>query len=83
MALPLMPNQRWSLHFVSDQLTDRRRFRVPTVVDDCTRECLALIADASLSGAKVARDWRLRSRRAESPEQLSATTEPSSPRMQS
>jgi putative transposase len=56
MALPLMPNQRWSLDFVSDQLTDGRRFRVLTVVDDCTRECLALIADTSLSGARVARE---------------------------
>ena len=56
MALPLMPNQRWSLDFVSDQLTDGRRFRVLTVVDDCTRECLARIADTSLSGARVARE---------------------------
>ncbi len=56
MVLPLMPNQRWSLDFVSDQLTDGRRFRVLTVVDDCTRECLALIADTSLSGARVARE---------------------------
>ena len=69
MALPLMPNQRWSLDprhghsdqwrfhgSISDQLTDGRRFRVLTVVDDCTRECLALIADTSLSGARVARE---------------------------
>jgi putative transposase len=56
MTLPLMPNQSWSLDFVSDQLTDSRRFRVLTVVDDCTRECLALIADTSLSGARVARE---------------------------
>jgi putative transposase len=56
MTLPLMPNQRWSLDFVSDQLTDGRRFRIMTVVDDCTRECLALIADTSLSGARVARE---------------------------
>ncbi len=54
MVLPLMPNQRWSLDFVSDQLTDGRQFRIMTVVDDCTRECLALIADTSLSGARVA-----------------------------
>ncbi|MDB5657628.1 MAG: family transposase [Cypionkella sp.] len=27
-----------------------------TVVDDCTRECLALVADTSLSGARVARE---------------------------
>lgn len=56
MVLALMPNQRWSLNFVSDQLTDGRRFRIMTVVDDCTRECLALIADTSLSGARVARE---------------------------
>ncbi len=56
MALPLMPNQRWSLDFVFDQLTDGRRFRVLTVVDDCTRECLAFIADTSLSGARVAQE---------------------------
>ena len=56
MVLPLLPNQRWSLDFVSDQLTDGRRFRILTVVDDCTRECLALITDTSLSGARVARE---------------------------
>lgn len=56
MTLPLIPNQRWSLDFVSDQLTDGRSFRVLTVVDDCPRECLALIADTSLSGARVARE---------------------------
>ena len=51
MLIPLAPNERWSLDFVSDQLTDGRRFRILTVVDDCTRECLALVADTSLSGA--------------------------------
>jgi putative transposase len=56
MFVPLMPNQRWSLDFVSDQFTDCRRFRVLTVIDDCTRECLALVADTSLSGSRVARE---------------------------
>jgi len=37
-------------------LTDCRCFRVLTVVDDCTRECLALVEDASLSGQRVARE---------------------------
>ena len=41
MTVPMAPNDRWSLDFVSDQLTDGRRFRILTVVDDCTRECLA------------------------------------------
>ena len=30
---------------VSDALTDGRRFRIFAVVDDHTRECLALVAD--------------------------------------
>src|ERR1700726_3328001 len=56
MVTPLAANQRWSLDFVSDQLTDGRRFRILAVVDDCTRECLALIADTSISGRRVARE---------------------------
>jgi putative transposase len=56
MMIPLTPNERWSLDFVSDQLTDGRRFRILAIVDDCTRECLALVADSSLSGFRVARE---------------------------
>jgi len=56
MALPQGPNQRWSLDFVADAFTDGRRFRVFTVVDDFTRECLALVGDTSLSGVRVARE---------------------------
>jgi putative transposase len=56
MALPLGPNQRWSLDFVSDTLTDGRRFRILAVVDDFTRESLCLVADTSLSGQRVARE---------------------------
>jgi putative transposase len=56
MVLPSAANQRWSLDFISDAFTDGRRFRVPAVVDDFTRECLALVADTSLSGARVARE---------------------------
>ena len=56
MALPDGPNQRWSLDFVADQMTDGRRFRILTVIDNCTRECLALVADTSLSGARVVRE---------------------------
>jgi len=56
LALPSRPNERWSLDFVSDALTDGRRFRVLAVVDDFTRECLALVADTSLSGRRLARE---------------------------
>ena len=59
MTLPQGPNQRWSLDFVSDTLTDGRRFRILVVVDDFTRECLCLVADTSLSGARVARELTL------------------------
>ncbi len=56
MVVPDKANARWSLDFVSDAFTDGRRFRVLGVVDDFTRECLALVADTSLSGARVARE---------------------------
>jgi putative transposase len=56
MVVPESPNQRWSLDFVSDALTDGRRFRILTVVDDHTRENLALVADTSLSGLRVTRE---------------------------
>jgi putative transposase len=56
LPLPLRPNQRWSLDFVHDQMTDGRRLRILAVVDDYTRECLALVADTSISGIRVARE---------------------------
>ena len=56
MLLPDAPNIRWSLDFVSDALTDGRRFRVLAVVDDYSRECLALLADTSLSEHRVVRE---------------------------
>ncbi|AMK18936.1 transposase [Sphingobium sp. MI1205] len=56
MALPQGPNQRWSLDFVSDSLVCGRRFRILCILDDFTRECLALVADTSLSGLRVARE---------------------------
>ncbi len=56
MTLPQGANQRWSLDFVSDVLADGRRFRVLVIVDDFTRECLALVVDTSISGRRVARE---------------------------
>ncbi len=56
LTLPQGPNQRRSLDFLSDQLTNSRRFRVLAVVDDFTRECLTLVADTSLSGRRVGRE---------------------------
>ena len=56
MTLPQGVNQRWSLDFVADVLADGRRFRVLVIVDDFTRECLALVVDTSISGRRVARE---------------------------
>src|SRR5438105_1242927 len=56
LAVPQWPNERWSLDFVADQFIDGRRLHILVVVDDCRRECLALIADASISGIQVARE---------------------------
>jgi len=69
MAIPQGPNQRWSLdprhcHWdqwrsngsMSDALSCGRRFRVLCVIDDFSRECLATVVDASISGVRVARE---------------------------
>lgn len=47
------PNQRWSMDFVSDRIADGRWFRILTVVDQFTRECLCAYADRSQTGEKV------------------------------
>jgi len=49
-------NARWSLDFVHDQMANGRRFRILNVVDDVTRECLASVADTSISGLRVTRE---------------------------
>ena len=49
------PNQKWSMGFVTDRLEGGRYFRVLTVVDQFTRERLALHAGQSLRGEDVAR----------------------------
>jgi putative transposase len=59
MLVPLRPNDRWSLDFVSDQFACGRRFRILAIFDDCTRECLTAVADTSLSGLRVARELDL------------------------
>jgi putative transposase len=56
MTIPQGPNLRLSLNFDSDSFVCGRRFRILCVVDDFSRECLALVADTSISGARVARE---------------------------
>ena len=40
MVLATRPNERWSMDFVHDQLSEGRRFRVLNIVDDYTWECI-------------------------------------------
>lgn len=56
MAVPQGRNRRWSLDFVADTLVSGRRFRILTLVDDFTRECLGLVVDTSLTGLRVVRE---------------------------
>ncbi len=56
MAIPQDRNLRWSIDFVADMLASGRRFRILTVVDDFTRECLGRVVDTSLTGLRVGRE---------------------------
>lgn len=50
---PIAPNVSWSMDFVSDGLADGRKLRCLNIVDDCTRECLVIEVDTSLTGRRV------------------------------
>ena len=77
MTIPRDANQRWSLDFVSDTLTDGRRFRILCVIDDFSRECLATVVDNSLSGERVGRELDQIAERRGYPCMISPTTAPS------
>ena len=55
MQVPICINERWSMDFVSDQLSNGRRFRVLNIVDDFNREVVGQLVSVSISGAQVAR----------------------------
>lgn len=55
LPAPSRLNERWSMDFVTDSLVNGRRFRSLTVVDDHSRESIAIEADFSLTGERVAR----------------------------
>jgi putative transposase len=50
---PVAANLSWSMDFMSDGLADGRRLRCLNIVDDCTRECLAIEVDTSITGSRV------------------------------
>lgn len=52
-VMALAPNQSWSMDFVSDGFIDGRRLRCLNIVDDFTKQCLAIEVDTSLPGRRV------------------------------
>jgi len=64
LAIPLAPNEMWSMDFMADQLADGRSFRTLNVLDDFNREGLEIEVDVSLPALRVARtldriiEWR-------------------------
>ena len=55
LTLPDVPNHAWSMDFVHDGLADGRRIRCLNIVDDFTKESIAIEVDTSLSGGRVVR----------------------------
>jgi putative transposase len=53
LSIAVRPNQRWSMDFIHERTDDGRSFRVLSIIDQFTRECVALVADRAMTGAKV------------------------------
>jgi putative transposase len=51
---PTRPDERWSIDFVSDVLTDGRPYPIWALVDDATREAPLVLVDRSLPARRVA-----------------------------
>jgi len=71
LVRPAMPvaeltraNQEWAMDFVMDGLATGRAVRALTVVDEYTRECLAIEVDSCLSSRRVTRvlEWAIQQR---------------------
>jgi putative transposase len=55
LPAPSRRTERWSMDFMVDTLADGRGFRTLNIVDDFTRECIAIEVDRSLPGLRVVR----------------------------
>jgi putative transposase len=55
LTIPAAANHTWSIDFMSDALTDGRKFRLLNVIDDYNRESLAIEVDTSLPSLRVQR----------------------------
>jgi putative transposase len=52
---PVAANQTWAVDFIHDSLTNGRHFRAVAVLDQWSRESLAIEVDVSLTGERVTR----------------------------
>jgi putative transposase len=55
LVRPGRANEVWSMDFVMDELADGRRLKCLTLLDDCSKESVAIASDTSITGAYVAR----------------------------
>jgi putative transposase len=65
LVAPTRAGERYSMDFMSDSLATGRSFRTLNIIDDYTRECLAIEVDSSLPRERVMRvlDRLIESRR--------------------
>jgi putative transposase len=73
---PVAANQVWSVDFMTDALSSGRRFRTLNIVDDYTRECLAIEVDTSIGGVRVVRVLEELKRRRGLPRQIRSDNGP-------
>lgn len=55
LSVPKRLNEVWAMDFVHDAFFMGRRFRILTVIDHYSRECLAFEVDTSIGGGRVCR----------------------------
>ena len=55
LVRPSAPNEVWSMDFLFDELADGRRVKTLTVVDDCSKEAVQIVADTSIPALYVTR----------------------------
>ena len=66
----MYPNKQWALDFMHDTLYCGKRFRTLNIIDEGTRECLAIEVDTSLPAGRVVRTLERLEQERELPNQI-------------